>query len=121
MLLSLWKEEYVRINVRISSRVLLCCNFDQMFSTLYDCPQSRFDTKEILLQKRLHIEMVACKRHAYQPHEKNAGFNPFSACSIVVDGADQSAFGLPFFTVPTKDLRVYSMKVGQAVYLNISR
>lgn len=37
--------------------------------------------------------------------------DPSQTCSIVVDGADQSAFGLPHFTIAKNDVGGHALKV----------
>lgn len=41
----------------------------------------------------------------------NAAISPSDYMSIVVDGADQSAFGLPHFVTVTKDTKGHAIKI----------
>lgn len=45
----------------------------------------------------------------------------FKFCSIIVDGAEQLAFGLPRFVTKTKDVRYRTMKISLTALLDHSK
>ena len=47
----------------------------------------------------------------YQKKKDRARLNQAEFCSLIVDGADQSAFGLPHFTTKPKSQRGHALKV----------
>lgn len=57
------------------------------------------------------MEFVTRERREYYKKRDRALLQPEQFCSIIVDGADQSAFGLPQFVTKTKDERGRSLKV----------
>ena len=58
-----------------------------------------------------HLEMVRWERIEYKKHRDMAILHPEQYLSIIVDGADQSAFRLPRFAANTKGERGHSFKV----------
>ena len=44
-------------------------------------------------------------------NQYNAKLSPSDVMSLVIDGADQSAFGLPYFVTVTKDTKGHALKV----------
>lgn len=55
--------------------------------------------------------MVSRERRYYKKKRDRAILQPGDFCSIIVDGGDQSAFGLPHFTTVTEDTRENSLKL----------
>jgi len=52
--------------------------------------------------KQRHNEFIADERMGYNKRRQNAKDYPDKYASIILDGADQSAFGLPHWPVATK-------------------
>ena len=66
---------------------------------------------EIQAAQKIHYDHVATERKAYKMNKDNAKINPSEFMSIVMDGADQSAFGIPHCVTMTKDTKGHSIKV----------
>ena len=73
--------------------------------------KSKSDTKDILAKKKAHNATVKSERAHYTNRRNNAIRDPSLYCSIIIDGADQAAFGLPHFTTMPKDVRGNALKV----------
>ncbi len=58
-----------------------------------------------------HIQFVTKERTEYAMYRNRAVRKPAEVCSIIIDGADQAAYGLPHFIHGTKNLRGDAMKV----------
>lgn len=68
-------------------------------------------TNSILTKKKDHEWMVSSEKLTYQCNRDRARRMPQDYWSIIVDGADKSAFGLPHFKTSIKSVREHSMKV----------
>lgn len=68
-------------------------------------------TVEIRGRKEQHNKMVREERREYQKKSEMAILHPSDNYSIIVDGADQSAFGLLHFTFTTKETKGQSLGV----------
>ena len=72
----------------------------------------KFDsTSNLLKQKLIHFKMIADERLEYKKKRDRAILDPSSVWSLIIDGADQTAFGLPHFSSHTKSERGHSLKV----------
>ena len=69
------------------------------------------EVREVERLKAEHYDLVAKERQAYKMNKDKSLLNPSEYMSIVVDGADQSAFGLPHFVNITKDTRGHALKI----------
>ena len=72
---------------------------------------SRKSTEDLKDRKTAHLHMVWEERLQYKKKKERAMLQPSDYLSMIVDGADQSAFGLPHFSVETKAERGHSIKV----------
>lgn len=60
---------------------------------------------------RVHFAEVRTERQAYFLRRELAVYNPDRYCYIIIDGADQRAYGLPHFFHATKEDRRHKFKV----------
>jgi len=71
------------------------------------------------MQKKIHVELIHLGRASYHHRIAHAKNNPEEAMSVVIDGADQAAYGIPHFPEKCKDTdkghklrhKVYGVKV----------
>ena len=108
-----WKTNCSHIKFRKVSRFSICDT----------CEELRVARKEALLKgdrrammllntrKAEHIKMVSDERMEYQKKKDRARLNPSEYCSLIIDGADQKAFGLPHFITATKEQKGNAMKL----------
>ena len=61
--------------------------------------------------QRKHWKFVEAERVEYAVKRDRTSREPNNYCSVIVDGADQSAFGMPHFANNTKNMRGEKMKV----------
>lgn len=64
-------------------------------------------------ERRSHINFIACERLDKKKKRDKAKQDPGRFLSLIIDGADQSDFGLPHIPVKTKSQTGYVMKVRQ--------
>lgn len=108
-----WKRHCKTIKVRKLGRFAKCTICEQLRKPIHDAA-SRRNYKNLALlrrQKVEHNELIAQERREYNKKRDKARLQPDQYLSNIVDGADQSAFGLPHFMVKTKDDRGHSLKV----------
>ena len=72
---------------------------------------SKSKIKRTIAARDRHIELVRFERKGYMERQNRAQNDPKNYCSIVIDGADQAAFGLPHFVYDTKDTVGHKLKV----------
>ena len=101
------------VKVRKLGRFAKCSLCEQLREGIAEAANNRdFKRKEILKrQKKEHNESIARERREYKKKKDKARLQPTEYLSMIVDGADQSAFGLPHFVIKTKDDRGHSLKV----------
>ncbi len=108
---SIWRSHCPHVKVRKKSRFTICSTCDEINTSLENALKNRSDTMNILTRKRDHMDYVNRERLEYRRKRNNAIREPSKYCSLIMDGADQSAYGLPHFTTTTKDVKGQSMKV----------
>ena len=96
-----WKKHCSSIKVRRVSRFTKCSTCEDLRTAILEASKPGYSTEDLLLQRKAHVDMVWRERMEYQKKAERAILNPKQFCSICVDGADQSAFGLPHFAVKT--------------------
>lgn len=106
-----WKENCRHIKVRKSSRFTVCDTCEEIRAALSQAIKNGQDTRSFVLRKTAHVQFIGKERMEYQQKKDKARLDPSYYCSIIVDGADQSAFGLPHFTTVTKSRTGHSLKV----------
>ena len=90
------------------SKCTACTQFDDI---LVRDQTSKGKIKRTIAARDRHIELVRFERKGYMERQNRAQNDPKNYCSIVIDGADQAAFGLPHFVYDTKDTVGHKLKV----------
>lgn len=106
-----WKKFRNYIKVRKYSRFTKCSTCERLRAALGDAFCNRQETRILKDQKRLHHEFIRRERLEYQSKRERAILYPADYLSLVIDGADQSAFTLPHFAVKTKEQRGVGIKI----------
>ena len=106
-----WKQTCPQIKVMKASRFTSCDTCDQLRTALREHIISGANTSSVKDRRKKHIQFVARERMEYQKKKDRARTHSNDYLSIIIDGADQSAFGLPHFTTSTKSQRGHAMKV----------
>lgn len=108
---TVWVEHCRHIKVVKSSRFAKCDVCESLRMKLRARIISGESTTHIQTQRRVHLSFVSAERLEYQKKKDRARLHSNEYCSIIVDGADESAFGLPHFTTKSKSQRGHAMKV----------
>ena len=108
---AIWKQHCHHIKIRRVHRFAACSICEELKGDLRDAVSKGICTEDLKRQKRGHNDHILNERIHYQMKRDIAMAHPDRYCSIILDGADQSAFGLPHFVTETKSVRGHSMKV----------
>ncbi len=108
---SVWKTHCRHVKVRKKCRFTVCSICEEIRVSFENALKSKADTSTILSRKRAHLDFIENERLEYRRKRNNSIRNPSKYCSLIIDGADQSAYGLPHFTTTTKDVVGLAMKV----------
>lgn len=108
---TVWRMHCPKLKVIKSSRFTTCDTCDQIRAGLRKKIICGHNTEDLKLQRIQHLTFVSNERMAYQQQKDRARLHGTKYCSIIVDGADQSAFGLPNFTTTPKSQKGHSLKV----------
>lgn len=106
-----WSQHVQSVKVRRHHRFTKCHECELLRSELNKCGTNEQRAKPILMRQRLHHDFIGRERREYARKIQQAERNPSLICSMVVDGADQSAFGLPHFTFDTKSSPGHKLKM----------
>ena len=109
--LRVWRTFLDHIKVRRTHGFTVCDECDQLRRALQNAITKSLPTKDIILRKNKHLDFINRERMMYTLRRDRARLDPSSFLSIIIDGADQSAFGLPHFTTSVKTARGHSLKV----------
>lgn len=107
----IWRKYCPSVKVRKVTRFTKCSRCEELRAAIEDAVTMGKDATLLRKQKTAHREFIQLERREYKKKRENAILHPGHYCSIIVDGADQSAFGLPHFMVKTKNARGHAMKV----------
>ncbi len=108
---AVWKEGAPEVKTRKLHRFTKCsdCEFYRA-----ELARAGLDLNKCDLLKKAkaaHIKHVMQERLEYASKRDRARRNPEKYCSFIVDGADQSAYGLPHLIYNTKSMRGERLKV----------
>ncbi len=109
--LRVWKDNCRFIKVRKATRFAKCDICENLRDEIKRHITSFQSTSRLVAQKRAHYAMIADERLEYKRKRDTASLNPQEAWSIIIDGADQTAFGLPHFVTKTKSQRGHTLKI----------
>jgi len=108
---SIWKKYCFEIKVRRSTRFSKCATCERIRTALIEASAKKLNTEAILEEHARHIDFISKERLEYKTKIELTKLHPLEYMSVVIDGADQSAYSLPHFTFDTKEQRGYRMKV----------
>lgn len=106
-----WKEHCGQVKIRKFSRFSKCAECDMLESAIREAIKNRESTDDLKRRKVLHSSRIKLERVAYSRKRDEAKLRPHQCVSVIIDGADQSAFGLPHFSTTTKDVTGHALKV----------
>lgn len=106
-----WKSYCKEIKIRKHNRFSKCEICENLKDELRRAVTRFEDTSHLLQQKRTHFQLIMDERQEYKNKRDKAILDPSSAWSLIIDGADQTAFGLPHFSSHTKGERGHALKV----------
>lgn len=106
-----WKKDCPKLKVMRSQRFSICEECDRIRIALRETIVRGGCTDAVKSQREKHLKFIFRERLEYQMKKDQARLNSSKVCSIIIDGADESAFGLPHMTTKTKSQRGYTMKV----------
>lgn len=107
----IWKHFCSQIKVRKIRPFSNCSRCDELRDALAKAVQDGLSVSHLKKEKEDHNSWVRRERLEYYKRRDQAILHSQDYCSVIVDGADQSAFGLPHFMVKTKSERGHAMKV----------
>ena len=98
-----WNLHCSHVKLREVSRFAKC-NECTRIRDLMRKNTSLKDNDALLDLKKKHNDVVIAERAVYYAKQQLAIHNPERYLSIIIDGADQSAYGLPYFVEKSKNL-----------------
>ena len=99
----LWKRHCSHVKLREMSRFAKCTECTRI-RDLMRKNTSLKDNDALLDLKRKHHDVVMAERAAYYAKQQLAIRDPDNYLSLIIDGADQSAYSLPYFVEKSKNL-----------------
>lgn len=106
-----WRRCVDHIKVRRNHGFTMCDECDELRRALHLAITQSQPTDMIMEKKSNHLAFVNRERMAYALNRDRARLEPSKYLSCIIDGADQSAFGLPHFITPVKSARGHALKV----------
>lgn len=107
----MWKQGAQNIKVRKVHRFTKCSDCEFYRTELAKAGLDLDKGNTLKKAKSVHIEYVMQERLEYAAKRDKAKRNPEKYCSIIIDGADQSAYGLSHLIFNTKSMRGEKLKV----------
>ena len=108
---AVWKKHMPNVKVRKVHRFSVCDTCDKIRRDLEKCGSHFAAAEDLRRAKVLHLGEVAKERAQYRSNMQKAQENPDQFASVIVDGADQSEFGLPHFNSSAKSSTGHAMKM----------
>lgn len=106
-----WRTNCPRVKVMKSSRFTTCDTCDNIRAALRNQILSGNSTADLKQQRAEHLNFISRERMGYQQKKDRARLQGSEYCSVIVDGSDMSAFGLPHFITTPKSQRGHALKV----------
>lgn len=95
-----WKKNCWYVKLKMSSRFTVCEECESLRLSLRTAIIERKTTVDMRRQKEAHVSYIAAERICYRLKRDRTRLQSSDHCRIIVDGADQSFFGLPHFKLP---------------------
>lgn len=99
------------IKLRNFRKFARCTTCEEIRASLKAAVIQRQITDDLKLLKREHIHMVSRELLLYRKKNDQTMLHGSNYMSIIIDGSDQSAYGLPHFTIHSKAENGHSNKV----------
>lgn len=106
-----WRSSVPEIKIRKVHRFTVCHECETIRAGLKSAGTDQRISAPLLSRKRLHDSFIAKERQEYTQKRDRAKLYPNEFVSLIVDGADQTSFGLPHFTFATKNTVGHAIKV----------
>ncbi len=110
---SVWKHLIPHIKCRKTHAFSICDTcilFRDRLMALARRPSRDRERQQTLNGFRAHLRQIKLERAEYARNRMKAMDNPSKVLSVIVDGADQSKFGIPRFLEKSKSEKGYSIK-----------
>ena len=108
---AVWIQERSTVKVRKYQRFTKCDTCERIRSAFAEALRSGKCTDSIKKEQAAHNHFISLERREYTRKTELATLRPSQYLSIVVDGADQTAYNLPHFVTKIKGSRGDGMKV----------
>lgn len=108
---STWKKDAFNIKIRRVTKFTKCAVCESFKDAFQNAAKNVKRLAKLQVDRQAHYNHIARERQAYLMNQENAKLDPSEYMSIAVDGADQSAFGIPHFVTITKDTKGHALKV----------
>lgn len=106
-----WLAACPHIKIMKSMRFTVCETCDQLRTKIRQRILDGKTTEDLKRDRKTHLDFVSAERIAYLKKKDKARLHGAEFCSLIIDGADQSAFGIPHFITSPKSQKGRSMKV----------
>ena len=106
-----WRHHMPHVKVRKVHRFSKCEVCEEIALSLARCGSNFGAAEELRKLKKSHLSHISMERAHYHSNRQKAQTDPDKFASIIVDGADQSEFGLPHFEFSTKATAGHAMKM----------
>lgn len=106
-----WNAHVPDVKVRKVKAFTKCTDCELLRRDIAATGGDKIVTEPLLRQEKAHLELIFGERADYASRARQAVRYPGRVCSIAIDGADQSSFGLPHFITDTKQTSGESLKV----------
>lgn len=97
-----WRSDCHNIKTRITKRVVRFAVCNELDRSLRDAVDTHKDAKGLKISNMKHWEWICFSELIIEKKRGKAMLFPTKYCSIIVDEADQSIFGLPHFMTKSK-------------------
>lgn len=109
--LRVWSRYVPTVKVRKTQRFTKCSECEFLRDQLQACGLNESRALPLRQRQKEHYNVIEAERREYRKKSEQSEREPNLYCSLIIDGADQSAFGLPHFTVSTKGDKGEKIKV----------
>lgn len=109
--LRIWKRNMSSIKARKTHSFTKCSVCERYRLQVLECGNDEKMKKVIKDALQVHVQVMRQERQAYYARRDKAVQDPARYCSFIIDGADQTAYGLPHFVFTTKSEKGHKLKV----------
>ena len=109
--LHIWQKERSKVKIRQNTRFTKCNTCERLRSAKAEAIRKGLPTDHIKREQAVHNEFIAKERREYLRKAELAMLHPSRYLSVVIDGADQSAYSIPHFITKLKTSKGEGLKV----------